>query len=203
MYGIIIGSMPVLITDVADEQEPDRVASLVRNMENRHVSLVCQDRPDLEDYGADLFAKILHEVREQASDVTVEIVLSEMGRVLENYEGIIAEQPEIMRCDLKTVPRLYKKICPNKDYYYTLFVLNDIKKKDSHIITKTSICVGLGEEQEEVIAVMKHARKVGCDIFDLCCDAEELEDGKLSQKLEIYQKTGMELGFCCVNVEER
>lgn len=147
--------------------EPHNVAEAVGKLGLTHVVITSVDRDDLEDGGADHFAKVIHQLHLQAPQTTIEVLTPDFLRKGEVYKKIIDARPDVFNHNLETVPRLYLTIRPGARYYNSLRLLENVKKFDPTIFTKSGIMVGLGETREEVMQVMDDMRMAGVDFITI------------------------------------
>lgn len=150
-----------------DEMEPQNLAKAVEKLGLNHAVITCVTRDDLEDYGAEQFARTIYEIRKRTPDTTVEVLISDLGGKKENLDVVIDAHPDILNHNLETVPQLYEQVRPEAEYDRSLFLLEYVKEKAPDILTKTGIMVGLGEKEEQVIRVMRDVNRIRCDIFTI------------------------------------
>ncbi len=148
-----------------DTDEPARVAESVKLMQLKHVVVTSVDRDDLPDGGAVIWAATIREIRKANSGTTIEALIPDFMGDRENLQLVIAERPEIISHNLETVERITPQIRSKSSYSMSLDVLKQISA--SGIITKSGIMVGLGETEEEVLALMDNLRSVGCSILTI------------------------------------
>ncbi len=183
-----------------DEEEPKRVAEAARRLNLRHVVVTCVTRDDLEDGGAEHFAKTISELK-KIPGVTVEVLVSDFQGKDESIQTVVMAKPEIINHNVETVPRLYPEVRPMANYERSLYLLKRVKELDPSIYTKSGIIVGLGESEEEVIDVMKDLRKINCDIITIgqylspSRQHLEVKEYVAPEQFEKYRKVGYELGF--------
>ena len=150
-----------------DEDEPRRVAEAVAKLGLRHVVITSVDRDDLRDGGARHFARTIAAIRAAAPDTTIEILTPDFLRKDGALERVLAARPDVYNHNLETVPRLYPTIRPGARYYASLRLLEEVKRHDSSIFTKSGILLGLGEERLEVHQVMDDMRSAGVDFLTM------------------------------------
>jgi len=80
---------------------------------------------------------------------------------------VLEARPEVLNHNLETVPSLYSTVRPQADYQQSLQVLHRSKKFAPEVVSKCGIMVGLGERREELRALMRDLRQVGCDILTM------------------------------------
>ena len=144
-----------------DAMEPIHLAETVRNLGLHHVVITSVDRDDLLDGGAAHFAACVREIRRQAPRMTVEILTPDFrGRMEKALEILRHTPPDIFNNKLETVEQLYEEVRPGANYEHSLELLRAYKKvSNKPVITKSGLMVGLGEEVEEILAVMEDLRR--------------------------------------------
>ncbi|MDF7674595.1 lipoyl synthase [Acetobacteraceae bacterium ESL0709] len=150
-----------------DEGEPGRVAEAVARLGLRHVVITSVDRDDLPDGGAGHFARVIKAVREQSPDTTIEILTPDFLRKEGALEVVVAAKPDVFNHNIETVPRLYPSIRPGARYFQSLRLLNDVKRLDPYMFTKSGLMLGLGEDKAEVGQVMDDFRIADVDFLTL------------------------------------
>ncbi|MAW82277.1 MAG: lipoyl synthase [Parvularcula sp.] len=150
-----------------DIDEPQNVADAVAEMGLNHVVITSVDRDDLEDGGADHFAKVVTAIRARAPGTTIEILTPDFLRKDGAAEIVIDSKPDVFNHNLETVPRLYLSIRPGARYYHSMRLLEKVKERDPTMFTKSGIMVGLGETREEVMQVMDDMRSAGVDFITI------------------------------------
>ena len=89
------------------------------------------------------------------------------GRLERALEVLDAAPPDVMNHNLETVPRLYRKARPGGDYAHSLRLLKEFKKRHPGVPTKSGLMVGLGETDEEILAVMRDLRAHDVDMLTI------------------------------------
>ncbi|MGC1889739.1 MAG: lipoyl synthase, partial [Stellaceae bacterium] len=79
----------------------------------------------------------------------------------------IAAKPDVFNHNLETVPRLYAEVRPGARYFHSLRLLDDAKRLDPALFTKSGIMVGLGEDKSEVLQVMDDLRVAEVDFLTI------------------------------------
>lgn len=150
-----------------DDGEPGRVAEAVARLGLRHVVITSVDRDDLEDGGAAHFAAVMTAVRAMSPETTIEILTPDFLRKKGALEVVVAARPDVFNHNVETVPRLYPSIRPGARYFQSLRLLDEVKRLDPSIFTKSGLMVGLGEEKAEVGQVMDDFRIADVDFLTL------------------------------------
>jgi lipoic acid synthetase len=153
--------------DLLDPHEPDRVALAVSALGLSHVVVTSVDRDDLDDGGAGQFVRVIQRIREASPGTTIEILTPDFLRKDGAIEAAVEAGPDIYNHNLETVPRLYAAIRPGARYYHSLRLLDQVKRLDPTIFTKSGIMVGLGETREEVYQVMDDLRAAEVDFLTI------------------------------------
>lgn len=153
--------------DQLDPHEPERVAQAVGKMGLSHIVITSVDRDDLEDGGAAHFAQTIRAIRDAAPHTTIEILTPDFLRKEGALEIVVAARPDVYNHNLETVPRLYSEVRPGARYFHSLRLLDQVKKIDPTIFTKSGIMVGLGEQKSEVYQVMDDLRAANVDFMTI------------------------------------
>lgn len=146
------------------EQEAERLAQAVKEMGLKHVVITSVARDDLDDGGASGFASSIDAVRRTTPSVTVEVLIPDFRGKTESLDTVLNAGPNVLNHNLETVPRLYRRVRPGSSYRRSLDLLSYSKTHSSSAV-KTGIMLGLGEEREEVLELMKDVRAANVDIF--------------------------------------
>lgn len=154
--------------DPLDQDEPRHLAETIAKMNLRYVVITSVDRDDLRDGGAGHFAACIKAVRELTPDITIEVLVPDFrGRMEKALDALSIAVPDVFNHNIETVPRLYKQARPGSDYHWSLKLLAEFKQRFPHIPTKSGIMLGLGEDIEEVKAVMLDLRAHHVDMLTL------------------------------------
>jgi lipoic acid synthetase len=142
-----------------DTDEPANLAETIAALKLAYVVITSVDRDDLRDGGAGHFRDCIRKVREISPGTRIEVLVPDFRGRLERALEILAEAPpDVMNHNLETVPRLYKQARPGSDYAHSLKLLREFKRRFADIPTKSGLMVGLGETDEEILAVMRDMR---------------------------------------------
>ncbi|MDD3519539.1 MAG: lipoyl synthase, partial [Chromatiales bacterium] len=151
-----------------DADEPAALAQTVREMELRYVVITSVDRDDLRDGGAAHFSACVDTVRAAVPDIRIETLVPDFrGRVAIALDALAAAPPDVFNHNLETVPRLYKAVRPGADYAGSLELLAAFGERFPNIPTKSGLMLGLGEEMDEVVEVLRDLRAHGCRMLTL------------------------------------
>jgi lipoic acid synthetase len=148
-----------------DRQEPYRILKIIKELGLNFIIITSVARDDLDDYGAGQFVRTINLIRNYKRDIGIEILIPDfLGLYLKR---IIKARPNVLGHNLETVPRLYPLIRPEASYQRSLQVIAQTKKLNTDLITKSSLLLGMGEKEAEVIQVMRDLSSAGCDILVL------------------------------------
>ena len=148
-----------------DEKEPEKVAFSLSRLKLNYVVLTSVDRDDLEDEGAGHFAKTISLLKKRMPRLLIEVLTPDFKGKEELIQKIIQAEPDVFAHNIETVERLSPQIRdPRAGYKQSLKVLELAKSKKASIYTKSSLMLGLGESQAEVLNSLKDLRTAGCDV---------------------------------------
>ncbi|MDE2619816.1 MAG: lipoyl synthase [Sphingomonadales bacterium] len=151
-----------------DVDEPEHVAEAAAKLGLEHIVITSVDRDDLADGGAGQFVKVIEALRRTTPETTIEILTPDFrGKMRAAVEAIVAAGPDVYNHNLETVPRLYPTIRPGARYYASLRLLEEVKRHDPMVFTKSGIMLGLGEERLEVHQVMDDMRCAEIDFLTM------------------------------------
>lgn len=154
--------------DPLDTNEPDNLAHTIAALKLKYVVITSVDRDDLRDGGAGHFVACIQKTRELSPHTQIEVLVPDFrGRDDRALEILKAAPPDVMNHNLETVPRLYKEARPGSDYAFSLNLLKKFKALFPNIPTKSGLMVGLGETDDEILAVMQDMRAHGIDMLTL------------------------------------
>ena len=150
-----------------DELEPLRVAESVLTMGLTHAVITSVNRDDLLDGGSNFFAQTINEVKRLNPSTSVEVLIPDFKGDKGAIDNIIDASPEVLNHNLETVPRLQREIRTAASYGRSLSLLQYAKESAFLGKTKTGLIVGMGEEFEEVIAVLEDLSQINVDIVTI------------------------------------
>jgi lipoic acid synthetase len=151
-----------------DAEEAAHLARTVSLLKLKYVVITSVDRDDLKDGGAKHFVDCIRAVREASPQTTIEILVPDFrGRLDRALAVLDAAPPDVMNHNLETVPRLYRQARPGGDYRHSLTLLKKFKEKHRNVPTKSGLMVGLGETDDEILAVMRDLRAHDVDMLTI------------------------------------
>jgi lipoic acid synthetase len=151
-----------------DVREPEHVARAIASMGLQYVVLTMVDRDDLLDGGAAHVAKTVTRLRELRPDILVETLLGDFGGNHDYVDVTVDAKPHVWAHNIEVVERLQRQIRDVRcSYERSLGVLERAKQCDPSRVIKSSIMVGIGETDDEVIKTLRDLRSAGVDIVTL------------------------------------
>jgi lipoic acid synthetase len=145
-----------------DSEEPVKIALSAKQLNLSYVAITSVNRDDLPDGGASHFAKVVTAIHESLPDAIVEINIHDFLGNTDSLKIIAGSSPEVINHHIDIVPRLYSKLNAEADYSRSLHILELVNSCNPDIVTKSGLMLGLGENDYEVIKVMKDVVDTGC-----------------------------------------
>ena len=187
-----------------DEAEPEKVAQAVKKMGLQYVVITSVTRDDLSDGGASLFANTIQTIRALDSKTKVEVLIPDFQGDLNSLKTVLKEGPDVLNHNIETVSRLYPEVRPQADYQRSLYLLKTSKESHPNVLTKSGFMLGLGENREEVLELLRDLRDAGCDLLTIGQYLQPRQD-RLPvvrfvppKEFEEYRTIGEEMGFKAV-----
>lgn len=190
---------------ILDELEPEKLAQAVFELNLNYVVITSVDRDDLEDFGANHFVKCIKHIKKLNPKILIEVLTPDFNANPRCVKIVIDAKPDVFGHNIETVKRLQREVRDLRaSYEKSLAVLKYAKKFNPKILTKSSIMVGLGEKEKEVISTMKDLRDADVDILTI---GQYLQPSKWNlpvkeyihpEKFEYYKKQGEKIGFLFV-----
>ena len=154
--------------DPLDTNEPANLAKTIAALKLKYVVITSVDRDDLRDGGAGHYAECIRATRAASPQTQIEVLVPDFRGRLDKALAILKDAPpDVMNHNLETVPRLYKEARPGADYQFSLTLLKRFKDEVPGVPTKSGLMVGLGETDEEILAVMRDMRTHGIDMLTI------------------------------------
>jgi lipoic acid synthetase len=151
-----------------DPREPERLAAAVRGLGLRHAVLTTVCRDDLPDQGAGHVAACIRAVRDACPRTRVEALVQDFRGETACIEAVLAAGPHVAAHNIETVERLTPRVRdPRAGYRLSLAVLREFKRLRPEVATKSSLMLGLGEREEEVLSALRELREAGVESLTL------------------------------------
>jgi len=148
-----------------DPDEPRRVAEMLSRLSLEHTVITCVDRDDLADFGAAHWAETIQRVKAACPGMTLEVLAGDFKGKTELVDIVLEADPDVFAHNLETVPRLSRAVRVQASYPRSYKILEHARKRGA--VTKTGLMLGLGEEREEVEAVLRELAGLGVEIVTL------------------------------------
>jgi len=187
-----------------DADEPSKVTQAVLQMGLDYVVLTSVDRDDLPDEGAEHFAKTVLSLKTKKPELLVEVLTPDFKGQKEYIDKILYSGPDVFAHNIETVESLTPQVRDRRAGYRQSLSVLEIVKKSSKIYTKSSLMLGLGEEDTEVLQTLKDLRYVSCDVITF---GQYLRPRKrhlpvkkyvTPEKFKEWKKLALEMGFLYV-----
>ena len=153
--------------DSPDPLEAGRVAASIEKLNIAHAVITMVDRDDLSDGGARYLAATGRAIKARCPEVTVEYLSSDMMGLEESIAVLVESAPDILGHNVETVRRLTPSVRSRSDYDRSLNFLSTARRMAPEMLIKSSIMLGLGEEEEEVLSTLQDIRDAGCDLVNI------------------------------------
>ncbi len=191
--------------EALDENEPRNVAEAVRHLNLAHTVITSVNRDDLPDGGAAHWAETIRQVRRVNPDCKIEVLIPDFNGDEDALNTVLDAEPDVLNHNTETIARLYRRVRPDADYQQSLTLLRRAadrrNREQPEMLTKSGIMVGLGEEFDEVVELMKDLRVASCDIMTigqyLQPHARRLpvERYVTPEEFRSWHEIGMQMGF--------
>ena len=184
----------------ADQNEPSRVADLVKTLGLRHVVITSVDRDDLkDDYGAMIWYETINTIKNKVPNCTIEILTPDFRGYQPSLDLVFSAKPHIFSHNIECVERISKEVRTQSNWERSLDVLK--YAVDNDMATKTGMMVGLGESDDEVYATMQEVVDVGVRIFNIGQYLQPTSDNLKVERFvhpdvfKKYEEYGYKIGF--------
>jgi lipoic acid synthetase len=190
------------VGDSIDREEPQKLATVIKEWGLSYVVVTSVARDDLEDQGSLHFAACIKAIKERCPNTIVEVLIPDFQGSEEFLKNVVDAKPDVIGNNIETVERLSKEVRDRMaDYWQSIKLLDRVKLLDRKIYTKSAIMLGIGERAEEVVQSMLDLRAVGVDFVAIGQYLKpkghhlEVKEFIRPEIFEEYRKKGMELGF--------
>ncbi len=185
-----------------DHEEPANTAESVDLMGLRYIVLTSVDRDDLPDGGAAHYAACVSAIKQRTPEVVVEALTPDFDGDHAAIEKVVDSGLEVFAQNVETVERLTHRVRDRRaGYQKTLDVLAHAKQHRPDVITKTSLMLGLGETETEILQTFDDLRAIGVDIVTLgqylrpTTNHLPVERWVTPEEFDRYRMLGLEKGF--------
>ncbi|HLD33295.1 MAG TPA: lipoyl synthase [Candidatus Nanoarchaeia archaeon] len=151
-----------------DKDEPKKLAQAIAEWKLDYVVITSVDRDDLPDQGAGHFAECIREIKKQLPTVIVEVLIPDFRGNVDCLKTIIDAQPDVIAHNLETVKSMQRRVRDVRaNYEQSLFVLKAVKDLSPKTYTKSSLMLGLGESEKELVQAFADLRTIGVSVLTL------------------------------------
>lgn len=188
-----------------DLEEPSHIAATIREMGLDYVVLTTVNRDDLPDQGAGHIAETIRRTQLANPTLLIEVLIPDFQGVFALLEQVIGALPAVLAHNLETVERLTERVRdPRASYTQSLAILEYAKRFAPDLPTKSSLMLGLGEREDEVLEAMAALRAIDVDFLTL---GQYLQPGQRNLKVEEFihpdtftrlERIGLKMGFSYV-----
>lgn len=195
-----VGAPPPL-----DPQEPEHLASAVRELGLEYIVVTSVNRDDRPDGGASHFAAAITALRRESPKTTVEVLIPDFQGVEASLAAVAEARPHVVAHNIETVERLTPSVRDRRaTYRQSLKVLEYLKQRPERLYTKSSVMVGLGETDAELEQTFRDLRGAGVDVLTL---GQYLQPSQYHLRVErfvspeqfqAYQRLAESMGFLYV-----
>jgi lipoyl synthase len=182
-----------------DIDEPRRVADAVEKMQLKYAVITSVNRDELKDGGASVWAETILQVRKRCPDTRIEVLIPDFCGNWDALKTVTDAAPDVLNHNTETVPRLYLQVRPQGKFERSMELLE--RAKQAGMTTKSGLMLGLGEDDEEVLAVMRRLKEVNCDLVTLgqymqpTFDHLPVKRWVSPEKFDYFREAGMAMGF--------
>ncbi|MFK8052086.1 MAG: lipoyl synthase [Woeseiaceae bacterium] len=185
-----------------DAEEPENTARAVEMMGLKYVVLTSVDRDDLDDGGASHYAACIRAIKRRTPATAVEALTPDFDGVEDHVALLMDSGLQVFAQNVETVERLTHPVRdPRAGYRQTLNVLGFAKRYKPEVLTKTSLMLGLGETDDEIMKTMDDLAEIGCDIVTFgqylrpTVNHLPIERYVTPEQFEAYREAGLQRGF--------
>jgi len=150
-----------------DPDEPRQLVEAAREMSLKHVVITAVDRDDLPDGGAARFAECVNGLREMDEPPSIEVLTPDFRGQIVLVDRVTDARPDVYNHNVETVPRLYRRLRRSGRYEWAMEVIQRVTERAPELLRKSGLMVGLGETQEEILAVLEDLARAGCQVVTI------------------------------------
>ncbi len=150
-----------------EEDEPTRVAEAIRRLKLKHVVITAVARDDLQDGGAEHFARTIEAIRAVDEAIVIEVLTPDFNGKDPSLLKVIAARPHVFNHNLETVERLTPLVRSRAKYSLSLEFLKRAKELGPDMVTKSGLMLGLGETENEIFQAMDDLRDANVQVLTM------------------------------------
>jgi lipoyl synthase len=185
-----------------DPDEPKNLAETLRDLKLKYAVLTSVDRDDLPDLGTGHYLQCVEEIKRINGEILVELLIPDFQGRKDLLEKIAVCKADVVGHNLETTRRLSRTVRdPRASYEQSLLVLSTLHELNPDLILKSSLMLGFGETEEEILEAMRDIKETGTNILTL---GQYLQPNRKSipveayiepEKFEWYRQEGLKMGF--------
>lgn len=150
-----------------DPDEPERIGSAVAKLGLKYIVVTSVTRDDLPDGGAEHFAQVIRAIHKDSPETAIEVLIPDFLGDEAALATVANANPTVISHNMETVKSRYSAVRPQADYQRSLDVLENIKKVNPSVRSKTGIMLGVGETKEEVLELFDDLRAIACEFLTI------------------------------------
>lgn len=150
-----------------DENEPQKLAETIKALDLKYAVITSVTRDDLQDGGAEHFAKTIKAIKNLVCNIKVEVLVPDFKGDKDAVDKVLSAEPDVFNHNIEVVPSLYKIARPQGSFQRAIDVLSYAKRQRPNMPIKTGMMIGLGETKQEIIEVLEKLNSIGCDIVTI------------------------------------
>lgn len=151
-----------------DLEEPAAVAEAAERLGLSYVIITSVDRDDLDDQGAGHYIACIREIKKRNPGAKVEVIIPDLAGRVDYLRKVIDAGPDVIAHNVETVERMSPTVRDRRaGYYRSIDVLRNVKRYEPGVITKSSIMLGLGEEEDEVKETIRRLHEARVDMLTI------------------------------------
>lgn len=195
-------SVPNLIPDPVDWDEPQRLADTIKKLKLNHCVITSVARDDLADGGASFWAATIRAIKKENPDTTIEVLIPDFNGKYEDVKTVMDANPEVISHNMETVYRLTPVVRNLARYKRSLNVLEYVAQ--AGIVAKSGIMLGLGETRDEVLKTMTDLKQVGVKVLTIGQYLQpnshlmKVDEYVKPEEFKFYEQEGLKMGFSYV-----
>ena len=188
-----------------DPDEPRHVAEAVARLGLGHSVITSVDRDDLPDGGAAHFHDVIRAIKQHAASCAVEVLTPDFKNKPGALDVVLDAKPDVFSHNIETVPRLYRSARPGSKYEASVALLSAAAarrdREGSSMRVKSSLMLGLGERDDELLEVLGDLRRAGVQVVALGQYLQPTREHLpvrryvTPRQFERLHQTGMSMGF--------
>ncbi|KAK2629722.1 hypothetical protein QTJ16_000542 [Diplocarpon rosae] len=185
-----------------DPHEPEHTAEALARWGLGYVVLTSVDRDDLADGGARHWAETILKIKQKRPETLVEALTGDFEGNLEMVAMVAKSGLDVYAHNMETVEELTPFVRDRRaKFRQSLSVLEKAKTTVSTLITKTSIMLGLGETDDQLMETLKELRKINVDVVTFGQYMRptkrhmKVEEYITPEKFEMWRQRALDMGF--------